>query len=345
MNKLLYILIISLLFSSCKNETEKKSENKTIEQKEESELSKLIETLTVDDKFNIEDVRRYGLMPDMAVGSHPKTGNKIVDEVISLAENGQKLNFPSGYYKTALNLSQKSNLNLNFEGAFFSGAIIIKGEKDNPSMNIKLKGKIGTYSTFSSSFIEDVTIDSLIIKNDKEKNISKIESSGCNIYSGTLSLYVDYIEIEGIGSESDQFRYTPAALMVHGKSPEPYDIFLKEVVIRSSDRHGAYLSGSSIDIEKLKIMSYGKGKISNLLPIAYTELGDEKKVTGLWLNNFNGSNIDNLEINSENSTQAVDAIYLDKGDANFVSNIIDIKLFGNKKEIRKNPATNVRISD
>ena len=344
--KIKIFLFLCFIFS-CKGE-EKKNDKPTQNKPEvklNGALESFIDTLTIDDSYSIDDVRRYGLMPDKTIGAHPKTKKPIIEQIISLANKGQELNFPKGYFKTALNLSDASGVKLNFNNTEFSGGIIIKGTKDSPVENIDLNGKLATYSTFSCSFIDNVSIDSLIIRNYKEKNISKIESSGCNIYTGSTSLYIDYLEIEGTGSDSDQFRYTPAALMVHGKSPEPIDILLKEVLIKSSDRHGAYLSGNTIDIEKLKIESYGQGKVVNMLPIAYTKRGDEKKITGLWLFDFNNSTINDLEINTQNSPKAVDALYLDNGDGNYISNIFDLNITGNRKNIRKSQATNIKIAE
>ena len=339
-------LLVFLIFMGCKEEKNNNQDVNNIGDLEqpENKIKSIIDSLTVDTTYHINDVRRYGMLPNKGVGVHPKTKKKIIDEIIRLAEYGQYLEFPSGYFKTPLILSGKSDINLRFNKTVFAGGILINGTEASPSGKISLKGNVSTYSTFNCSFVDDVSIDSLSIKNNKEYNISGMESSGCNIYNGTKSLYIDYLEIEGTGSESDQFRYTPAGLMIHGNSPKPYDVLIKEAYIRSSDRHGAYLSGNFIEIDTLKINSYALGTIDNLQPIAYTKSGDEKKITGLWLNRFNNSTINNLVINTEVAKKAMDAIYLDVGDSDSPSHVYNITLTGTKKGIRKAEATNVNLN-
>jgi hypothetical protein len=290
-------------------------------------------------------VRRYGIFPNQGIGTHPLTGNKKMDELLNLAEQGVKLTFPKGLYKTTLDLSKRKNITLSFDKAEFTGAIIIKGQSDNITKNITLKGTLISYSSFFVSFTDNVKVDRLIIKNDKSVNISGNNSSGCNIYTGVESLYINYLRIEGTGSDGDQYNYTPAALMIHGKSPAPNDILIKQAIIKSSDRHGAYLSGKIIEIEKITIESYAQGKIENMIQIAHTINGDEKKITGIWLNDFENSIIEDLTIDTSNSPKATDAIYLDSGDSAFPSEISKVEIKGNKTDIRKVETTNVEISN
>jgi hypothetical protein len=309
------------------------------------DINELIDRLTINSNFSVNDVRRYGLMPNQTLGNHPKTKTKIIDEVLNIAEQGQELKFPTGLYKTSLILSNRSNLKLNFDNASFSGSIIVNGTKEKPINHINLKGRLISYSSFSCSFVDDISIDSLIIKNNKDLNISKLESSGCNIYSGTTSLYIDYIEVFGTGSGQQEYRYTPASLMIHGSSPKPYDILLKDVIIYASDRHGAYLSGESIDIENLNINSFAQGTIETLQPIASTTIGDEKLYTGVWLNMFENSVINKLLINTETSPLAVNTIYLDKGDNAFPSYVHKLEIKGKNGKTKIHPQSNVTLPE
>lgn len=344
MNKYVCTALIIILTLGCKNEPKTQSDDVVDSKKETNSVQdSLISKLTLDNTFGINDVRRYGVFPDQGIGTHPNTGNKKMDELLNLAEQGLNLSFPNGTYKTVLDLSNRKNVQLNFENAVFTGSILINGTSTNNVKNITLKGKLISYGSLSTSYTDKIKIDSLYIKNDKEQNISGLESSGCNIYAGTLSLYIDYLEIEGTGSDGDQYRYTPAALMIHGKSPAPYDILIRHARVVASDRHGAYLSGQFIDIETLNIQSFAQGRIDNMIPIAYTANGDEKKITGVWLNDFEDSKIDNLQIDTSTSPRAIDAVYLDSGNATFPSLISNLELKGNNVKIRKVEATNVEI--
>lgn len=344
MKKYLFFVLIIMISLSCKNEKKAQQEQNTepnLKANNEKELT--ISKLTLDDSFEKNDVRRYGVFPNEAIGSHPNTGNKKMDELLNLAELGVKLIFPEGIYKTVLNLTDRNDIEITFNKAVFTGAIIINGKADKIIKNITLNGGLGSYSSFASSFADKIKIDSLFIKNNEEINISGYKSSGCSIYVGTQSLYISYLEIEGTGSNGDQYRYTPAALMIHGKSPAPNDILIKHAEIKASDRHGAYLSGNFIEIEKLNIRSFAQGHIDNMLPIAYTSTGDEKKITGVWFNDFENSNIGVLEINTNTSPKATDALFLDSGDPLSPSIISKLKLNGKNVKIRKVEATNVEI--
>ena len=346
MKKYIFSTLIVVFALSCKSET-KDTKEEPSEPKVEtnSDQEALIGQLTLDDTFDVNDVRRYGVVPDKGIGTHPTTGNKKMDELLNLAEQGVKLTFPKGIYTTVLNLSNRKDIELTFENAEFTGAIIINGKADDKARNITLNGDLASYSSLTTSFVDKVKIDRLTIKNDESLNISGHKSSGCNIYTGTMSLYINYLEIEGTGSDGDQYRYTPAALMIHGKSPAPNDILIKQAVIKSSDRHGAYLSGKLVEIEKLDIKSFAQGKIENMIPIAYTISGDEKKITGVWLNDFEDSRIEDLQIDTSNSPRATDVIYLDSGDGTFPSIISKLELKGNNTTIRKAEAANVEISE
>ena len=236
-------------------------------------------------------------------------------------------------------------IKLNFEKAAFIGAILINGTSEEKLKNINLTGTLLSYSSLSSKYNDGVSIDSLIIKNDKTINISNLYSTGCNIYTGTLSLRINYLEIEGIGSVGDQYRYTPAALMIHGKSPSPEDILIKNAYIKSSDRHGAYLSGKFIEINNLFISSVGLGEIENMPKIAYSKSGDEKEITAVWLNDFEDSNIGDLHINASSSPKLSYALFLDSGDVNFPSTVAKVHLTGKNNEVKRSPATNVDVID
>ncbi|TXE19085.1 hypothetical protein ES692_04305 [Psychroserpens burtonensis] len=344
MNYKLFISgVFIMLLIACKSES-KPEKNLIIEASDpKMDLAVLINELTLEDKYPQNDVRRYGVFPDLTVGNHPKTGQNKMNEILNLAEMGLELNFPEGVYKTVLNFSNRNGVKLHFDKAAFIGAILINGTSEQKIKNINLTGTLLSYSSFSSTYNSGVAIDSLIIKNDKTINISNLNSSGCNIYIGTFSLSINYLEIEGIGSVGDQFRYTPAALMIHGKSPSPEDILIKHANIKSSDRHGAYLSGKFIEINKLFITSVGLGEIENMPKIAYTKPGEEKEITAVWLKDFEDSNIGDLHINTSSSPKLNYALYLDSGDINFPSTVSIVHLAGKNNEVKRSPATNIDV--
>ncbi len=339
---IIYLVLILFTILNCKKDN--KTSNKAgIEETVSSTKDSLISLLTLDDSFKTNDVRRYGVFPGKGIGTHPTTGNKKMDELLNLAENGVELTFPKGTYKTVLIISDRKNISLNFEEAAFTGAIQVVGTTENVVKDINLKGTLASYSSFFTRYADKIKIDSLILKNDKSINISNFNNTGCSIYTGTLSLYMDYLKIEGTGSDGDQYRYTPAALMIHGKSPAPNDILINKAEVESSDRHGAYLSGKYIEIKKLDILSYGKGKSDNMIPIAYTQAGDEKKITGVWLNDFEDSAILDLTINTS-GTNITDALFLDSGDSTLASVISKLTIEGPNKKIRTAEATNVKYT-
>lgn len=337
MKKYILIAIIFSITLSCK-------ENKDVEHKstEPSYNIGLEQKLSVNKDYSIGDVRRYGVMPDQGIGVHPVTKNRILDELVNLANTGVELVFPEGYYKMHLDLAKANNATMVFNDAKFSGAILINGTKDNNIKNVTLKGKIGTYHGLSTRFINGLELDSIILLNDKSKNLAKFNNTGANFYVGSKNVECKYLQVDGTGSNLEVYRYNFAALAIHGKTPPPENLNFKNILINSSDTHGAFLSGKDIIISNIIIKSFGDGTSKYLNPINFTTKGEESQFSGIWLNDFNYSAIDNASINTSiKKSKIINALYLDKGNLKEESEIVKLKIIGDNKTIKLDKNTNV----
>jgi hypothetical protein len=296
-NKLISLLLISTIFSCEKQVT--KNDSNIIQINENSYV--------INKEFKKGDVRRYGVFPDK------KITQKGLNNILDLAESGLSIFFPRGFYNTNLILKGRQNITINFDDASFAGQIQIIEDEDGFSSNsINLIGKVTTYNKFFSRHSYNIQIDTLIIATDTLKNNQGKRSLGCNIYAGTKNLSIKKLVVKDLGSGDDYYKFSIAALQIHGWNNNPENIKIKEVIIKKSDRHGIYITGSNHIFNKIEVGKVGLGDFKFIHGL---EDADEKEIdqaTAVWFNKCKNSRFNKVVVDCF-KTKAKFTINFDEG--------------------------------
>lgn len=321
------------LLVSCKSDSSKEIKK---QEQVNNETSQSIELkYAIDQSYEIGDVRRYGIFPEKGLGNHPVSGDNSLETVLKLAESeGITLKFPKGYYKYGLSIVGKENITMEFDDAVFGGPINIMEKDGKKSSDIQITGRLTSYFRFFVRNSEDILVEDLIISSNKDKNIAKERSYGCDIYAGAKNIYIQSLTIEDMGSDNDTFKRARAALQVHGWNNNPEYLEIEKLHIKSSDRHGVYLTGNNHVIHEVSIDKFGVGNINNIQDLDDTNVDEKEtfKITGLWLNKCNDCLIGSAVVNT-NDSKGEHAIWLDEGDRSKPSIINKIKLIGGEKNM------------
>lgn len=299
-NNLLFVLFIALVFS-CGNDkketpvktpTEPKTETKTFDDS----------AYALDDKYPVGDVRRYGIYPDsIHSAGNRKTKKSRVQTMLDVAEQGVEITFPKGYYKTALVLKGRQDVKINFNDAVIAGMIQIFEKDSTPSKEIAFKGNLTSYGGFFTRKSNHIDIQSLTIASNSDKSIGQLLSKGCKISSGSKNIKIDNLIIEDLGSGSSAYKHNGAALSIEGWNNNPENVQIKKVLIKSTDRHGIYLTGNDHLIGDVVIEQFGVGNAKGMSPMQDAGKGEEKEFKALWVNKCYDSFIENITINEKNS--------------------------------------------
>lgn len=295
----LILIVVMIGFYSCKNEKTKNSQSGNTSTKEAFNDSSYV----LNPSFPVGDVRRYGVFPDSTfVNTHPFTKQSKLETILDLAENyGIEMQFPQGFYNFPLIIKGRKNIILNFKSAELGGIVQIIENDSIASEKISFKGNLTTYGGFFSRKSNDIDINSLAIKSNIEKNINSIESKGCNIYVGSKNISINNLTIDGVGSKGEPFKYTPAALAIHGWNDNPINVQIKNIHIISTDRHGIYITGKDHLIGDVVIDKFGIGSSEGMDGMQDAQKGEEKDFKALWVNKCYDSFIENITINTKDS--------------------------------------------
>ncbi|KZS41441.1 hypothetical protein AWE51_22320 [Aquimarina aggregata] len=306
-SKVVLFLVILYSFNSClKNENTKNINF-------ESTPKKLIDEAkyVLFDTYKIGDVRRYGVFPNERIGMNPKSNKNALETVIDLAEGGVEIIFPEGYYKTNLVLEGREQLRLQFDNASFAGEIRINENLKKESSNIIFLGKVTSYSRFFVRKSRMIRIDEMIVKTDTILSWDKKESRGCNIYQGVEDIFFNKVIIDGLGSGESYYQYTSAAMQIYGWNDNPKNVRIDSLIVNSSDRNGAYITGSDHKFNYIHIKDYATGTTKFMKPIEDTSAGEELIMCGLWINRCNGCDFKEIIINNKDNDNL--ALKLDEG--------------------------------
>ncbi|MCK0108293.1 hypothetical protein MWU58_03240 [Flavobacteriaceae bacterium S0825] len=331
--KILFATIIFTLFVSCKEESKNDSKNESIEVIDEKINEEELKYV-IDDSFPIGDIRRYGIRIEGGDPLHPISKKPTTQTIFEMASKEKiDLFFPKGYYKFGIYIKGLNGLSVTFDNSEFGGPIyIIEGEEKNESTNISLKGDFTTYYKFFSRNCSDIDIDNLTIKTDLEKNSAGLRSMGCDIYSGSKYLTFKNLVIEDLGSGSDKYSLSRAALQVHGWNNNPIGLSIDKVHIKSSDRHGVYITGKEHTIGQIIIDKFGVGNINGMKALEDSDQGESKNITGVWLNRLTNSHIDEIIINTKDSKGKY-AVWLDQGNIGEPTIIEQLTLNGGDEKL------------
>ena len=229
----------------------------------------------------------------------------------------------------------------NLQGPIY----IIEDENGNESSDLVFKGTVTTYYKFFSRNCSDITIENLIIKTDKSKNSGGLRSMGCDIYAGSIDLSFKSILIEDLGSD-DEIKYglSRAAFIAHGWNNNPSGLVIDKLHVKSSDRHGVYITGSDHSIGEIIVDQFGVGTMKGMRGLEDAQKGVADGAVGVWLNKLTNSQIDRITINTANSKGQY-SLLLDRGAIPEPSTIDAIKLIGGEKKlpIFANDLTNIVV--
>ena len=257
MKNLYFFLCILVLFLSCKEKPasgKTDSDKKTAFKETQKNLSE--NAYILNENFPKGDVRRYGIFPDSAFTNiHPVSKKSKITTVLDMAEaNKIELFFPKGYYKTALLLDSRKNIQLRFDKAEFDLVHITQISKNHKKPeNIELKGELIIYDRLGITEATNIKIDTVYLKSDIEKSIRSMRSRGCHIYHGCKKIKIKYLSIDDFGSGDNRYKNNHASLAVDGWKNNPENLHIQKLYIKSSDRHGIYLTGSNHKIDEIII--------------------------------------------------------------------------------------------
>ncbi|WP_144895712.1 hypothetical protein [Lutibacter sp. Hel_I_33_5] len=272
--------------------------------------------LSLHKKYKIGDVRRYGIFPDSAnLYRHPLTNNPKITDVLDIAENeGVELFFPKGHYNLPLILDSRENIKINSDSAEFDIIhITINPKTKKQPKNIEIKGTIISFDQLGISGANNVKIDTIIIKSDIVKSALKMRARGCHIYYGSKYISIKYLEIYDFGSGDKRYSNNHAALTIDGMGNQPKNVLIDKVYIKSTDRHGVYITGENHFIGNIVIDKFGVGSSNYMLPMQDADLIEEKLFSAVWINKCYNSIINNIYINNIDSKGFFTANF-DEGD-------------------------------
>lgn len=289
----------------------------------------------INDSFIEGDVRRYGLTLDNSSEIHPKSGMSFLETVLYIAEKSNtEMVFQKGYYKANLVLNKSKNLTLRFNESEFSLVHIVKTDSTSTPKNINLKGTLLCYASLGIVESSDIEIDSIILKTNKEKNLWEKRNSGIHIYRGAKDIKINYIEVEDTGSGDEFYKNSHAALVIDGASNQPENVQINKIRIKSTDRHGIYITGKDHLIGDVIIDKFGVGSSEGMNGMQDAQQGEEKDFKALWVNKCYDSFIENITINEKDSKAKYTA-HFDAGDKTRPFTI------GNFKVINDNPKIDI----
>ena len=305
MKNLYFFLCILVLFLSCKEKPasgKTDSDKKTAFKETQKNLSE--NAYILNENFPKGDVRRYGIFPDSAFTNiHPVSKKSKITTVLDMAEaNKIELFFPRGYYKTALLLDSRKNIKLRFDKAEFDLVHITQISKNHVKPeNIELKGELIIYDRLGITEASNIKIDTVYLKSDIEKSIRSMRSRGCHIYHGCNNIIINYLSIDDFGSGDNRYKNNHASLAVDGWKNNPKNLYIQKLYIKSSDRHGVYLTGSNHKIDEIIIDQFGIGSSEGMTPMQDASLVEHQLFSAIWINRCYNSTIGNITINSKNS--------------------------------------------
>lgn len=310
----------------------------------ESSNSSLTNPNTINDSawvlnpsFEEGDVRRYGVFPDSTLSS------KLINKVLDLGENGMPLHFPKGLYKTDLIIKGRKGISFYFDDAKFSGAIQIIDDTDKTkSKDIAFTGALSSYSKFFTRNSTNIKIDTLKLISDSLINPFGRRNLGCSIYAGTKNISITSLHVEDLGSGDKYYKFSHAALQIHGWKNNPENVTIQNVDIKRSDRHGAYVTGDGHFIKNLKISKVGLGDFKDVYGLEDALESEIDTTAALWLNRCTNSRFEKVNITT--NSKADYSVIFDEGSSGSPT-IIDTLTINNKANIKykANDLTNIVV--
>lgn len=349
MIKKLMVVVLGLILYACKEKSIPKKEIVNNDLKKEFVQKFQESDLALHKKYNIGDVRRYGIFPDSSFTyTHPISKKPKITTILDLAEQSNvELFFPEGFYNMALILDGRQNIQLKFNNAAFDMVNIRKStDTKKVSNNIKLKGSLITYDRLGITEARSIEIDTVYIRSDTTKNHRKMRSRGCHIYYGSKNIIIKYLEIEDFGSGDKRYYNNHAALSLDGWQNNPENVSIHKLYIKSTDRHGIYLTGKNHKIDEIVIDRFGIGDDIGMTGMQDANGVEYKLFSGIWINRCYNTTIGEIMINTKMS-KGFFTTNFDEGDSlrPVTINKIEVKNFDRKLPVRFAKNTGVIVKE
>ncbi|ADL53198.1 hypothetical protein [Clostridium cellulovorans] len=253
-----------------------------------------------DERYSYGDVRRYGVFPDdNSLLNNYKLMKNVLDNASTL---GYEVFFPTGLYKTQLNISQ-SNVTIRFEeGAELTGLVHVFVEDNKEKIkNLTIKGTIVTYDRFGTRNIDGLTVDAIHVKSDGSKatDYPGVRGRGVHLSPGTTNMKCKLIEVDDLDSNG---LNNVAAVEVDGWIKNPSNLQIDKIWVKKSDVHGVYLTGNGHNIGEIQIDEFGADeyKLKNGLEDS-DGIKQSQELKGVWLNRCSDTKIKNIIVNNANT--------------------------------------------
>jgi len=327
------LIIFLLLFLSCnKNNNENNQLIKTVSDFDDSEF-------VVDSSYLKGDSRRYGIYPEKPFS------NQESERLIELADLGLELNFHPGIYYGNFIFQGVKDVKIIFDNAIIAGHLQIISNEKQTSENIYLSNHLTVLDKVFIQESSNIEFDTLIVKSDTLKNIYNKMNRGVSIYAGSKNIKIGRLCIYNTGGSSkDFFKFSAAALQVHGWNNNPEYISIDELEIENAGRTALYLTGNNHLLKKVTIRNFGLGSPKNMFGLEDSNPGDETEFSGAWINKCNNCVIDSLSI--KNSMHKGDySIHFGIGQYSKPSFINNVQFLEHaiKMPLKDDPLTNILV--
>lgn len=246
--------------------------------------------------FKEGDVRRYGLYPEI------KTNPKILNDIMYLAQQGIVIHFPKGYYPINLDFRGVSKIEMDFEDVTLGGSLSITENEGVPSSGIILTGNLKVLDKVFIRKSNNIFLDTIKVMSDTVSNLYNKKNRGVSIYVGSKDIKFKKLEIQDTGGSHDDFyKYTAAALQIHGWNNNPERIVIDELIINNASRTALYLTGNEHFFNIVSIDHFGFGEVQGMFGLDDAVTGTEKEFAGVWINKCNDCVIDSLNVSNDTS--------------------------------------------
>ncbi|MEO1032365.1 MAG: hypothetical protein AAFX55_13215 [Bacteroidota bacterium] len=328
-NNSFFLLVLLLLFA-CNNDVKKEPINVEVDETK----------YVIDSTYVKGDLRRYGIHPDKYFS------RKQWDKVLDLASEGMPLTFKKGTYYGNLIFDGVKDVNIFFDDATIAGEIQIINNGDRTSQGISLLGEVTVLDKVFIRKSEKIEFGNLYIYSDTINDVYQ-KNRGLSIYAGSKDIKIDTLKINDTGGNSEKrYKFTAAAMQVHGHNDNPERIEINVLKITNAARSGIYLTGNDHKIRKITIENFGFGSNISMFGLEDAKPEAHKLFSGAWFNKCNDCTIDTLVIKSRKNSKAYSARF-DLGTYSKPCIINNIKFEGEAKKmpIEDDVLTNVLVKN
>jgi hypothetical protein len=293
----------------------------------------------IDSTYTKGDVRRYGVFPSKDVST------KYLNNVLYLANQGLPIYFPKGYYNTSIVLKKNSNVTMQFDEVVLGGGFQIIDEDNQASHFIKITGILTILDKLFIRQSNNISFDDVILISDTIQNSFNQKNRGVSIYVGSKNIKFNSLTIIDTGGDpTEYFKFTAAALQVHGWNNNPENILINHLNIKNTARTAIYLTGNNHQINNVTVSNFGLGSNENMFGLDDASSREEIEFSAVWINRCNSCEIDSLTINSTYNKGQY-SLRLDEGKYHEPTYINNIQLNNKAKElpIKDDKLTNILV--